>query len=129
MTSYAEQWRYLHRQTMQRTIRRSSLMVSARNPKPERLGEKLVQIRLALGLSQDGMLARLGLAEKYSRSRVSAYELGDREPHLPVLLLYARSVGISTDVLIDDDMDLPARLQKALQNSITRASSRRKRKR
>jgi transcriptional regulator with XRE-family HTH domain len=106
-------------------------MASARDPKSERLGEKLLQIRLALGLSQDGMLERLGLSDKYFRSRISAYELGDREPHLPILLLYARSVNISTDVLIDDDMNLPARLQKATKQSAVRskALSSRKRKR
>lgn len=98
-------------------------MVSARDPKSERLGEKLLQIRLALGLSQDGMLERLGLSEKYSRSRISAYELGDREPHLPILLLYARSVGISTDVLIDDEMDLPAKLVRAAQASAVRSKT------
>ena len=80
--------------------------------KPERLAEKLKQIRLSLGLSQDGMLERLGLAEEFFRSRISAYELGNREPPLPVLLRYARLVNISTDVLIDDEMDLPARLRK-----------------
>ena len=79
-------------------------------PKPERLAEKLLQIRLALGLSQDGMLARLGLSEKLFRSAVSGYELGTREPPLPVLLIYARTVGISTDVLIDDELDLPAKI-------------------
>jgi transcriptional regulator with XRE-family HTH domain len=85
-------------------------MGSGRSPKPERLAEKLLQIRLALGLSQDGMLERLGLADEYFRSRISAYELGNREPHLPILLKYARLVGISTDVLIDDELDLPAKL-------------------
>ena len=84
--------------------------MGAPRQKPERLAEKLKQIRLALGLSQDGMLERLGLAEEFFRSRISAYELGNREPPLPVLLRYARLVGISTDVLIDDEMDLPARL-------------------
>lgn len=105
-------------------------MASRRDPRPARLGEKLLQIRLALGLSQDGMLERLGLAEKYFRSRISAYELGDREPHLPTLLLYARSVGISTDVLIDDEMELPAKLQKTAKRSAIRskAVSHRKRK-
>jgi transcriptional regulator with XRE-family HTH domain len=98
-------------------------MVSARDPKPERLGEKLLQIRLALGLSQNGMLERLGLGERYFRSRISGYELGDREPHLPILLLYARSVGISTDVLIDDEMDLPAKLQKAAKQSAVRSKA------
>jgi transcriptional regulator with XRE-family HTH domain len=80
--------------------------------KPERLAEKLRQIRMALGLSQDGMLERLGLAEEYFRSRISAYELGNREPPLMVLLQYARLVNVSTDVLIDDDLDLPERLPK-----------------
>jgi transcriptional regulator with XRE-family HTH domain len=78
--------------------------------RPERLAEKLKAIRLALGLSQDGMLERLGLAEEYFRSRISAYELGNREPPLPVLLEYARCVGISTDLLIDDELDLPTKL-------------------
>jgi transcriptional regulator with XRE-family HTH domain len=78
--------------------------------KPERLAEKLRQIRMALGLSQDGMLDRLGLAGEYFRSRISAYELGNREPHLPILLKYARLVNVSTDVLIDDDLDLPEKL-------------------
>jgi transcriptional regulator with XRE-family HTH domain len=84
--------------------------MGAPRQKPERLAEKLKQIRLALGLSQDGMLERLGLAEEFFRSRISAYELGNREPPLTVLLQYARLVGISTDVLIDDELDLPTKL-------------------
>lgn len=32
------------------------------------------------------------------------------EPPLPVLLSYARLVGSSTDVLIDDELDLPGKL-------------------
>jgi hypothetical protein len=34
----------------------------------------------------------------------------EREPPLTLLLAYARLVGTSTDVLIDDDLDLPRRL-------------------
>jgi transcriptional regulator with XRE-family HTH domain len=98
-------------------------MGSARRPKPERLAEKLLQIRLALGLSQDGMLRSLGLDEVYLRSRISAYELGNREPHLPVLLKYARLVGISTDVLIDDELNLPAKLLKASEQGAVRSKS------
>jgi transcriptional regulator with XRE-family HTH domain len=78
--------------------------------KPERLAEKLKQIRVSLGLSQDGMLEQLDMVDEFFRSRISAYELGNREPPLPVLLHYARLVGISTDVLIDDEMDLPEKL-------------------
>jgi transcriptional regulator with XRE-family HTH domain len=85
-------------------------MGSRARPKPERLAEKLLQIRLAIDLSQDGMLARLKLGESHFRSAVSGYELGTREPPLPILLKYARLVGISTDVLIDDELDLPDRL-------------------
>ena len=33
------------------------------------------------------------------------FELGTREPPLPVLLAYAKLVDISTDVLIDDSID------------------------
>lgn len=84
--------------------------MGAPRQKPERLAEKLRQIRLTLGLSQDGMLEQLGLTEEFFRSRISAYELGNREPPLPVLLRYARLVGISTDVLIDDELDLPEKL-------------------
>jgi len=43
---------------------------------PKRLGEKLLQIRTALGLSQDGMLRRLGLAEEYGRHYISGFETG-----------------------------------------------------
>jgi transcriptional regulator with XRE-family HTH domain len=85
--------------------------MGAPRQKPERLAEKLKQIRLALGLSQDGMLEHLGLTEEFFRSRISAFELGNREPPLTVLLEYARLAGISTDVLIDDAMDLPSELK------------------
>ncbi len=86
-------------------------------PKPVRLPEKLLQIRIALGLSQDGMLERLGLAESSFRSVISGYERGEREPPLPILLEYARAVGISTDVLIDDEMDLPDKLLRRLKSA------------
>lgn len=79
-------------------------------PKPERLPEKLLHIRLALGLSQSEMLARLGLEEKLLRAAVSGYELGNIEPPLPVLLKYARAAGVCMDALVDDDLDLPAKL-------------------
>ena len=79
-------------------------------PKPKHLPDKLLAIRLALGLSQNEMLARLGLKEKLLRAAVSGYELGNIEPPLPVILQYARVAGICTDVLLDDELDLPAKL-------------------
>src|SRR5436853_6148601 len=92
-------------------IRGGILMGSAARPRPARLTEKLLQIRLGLGLSQNEMLVALGLGEKVFRSAVSGYELGRREPPLPILLKYARLAGISTDVLIDDELDLPKRIK------------------
>lgn len=56
------------------------------------------------------MLARLGLDESHFRSAVSGYELGMREPPLPVLLTYARVAGVCVDVLIDDELNLPSKL-------------------
>jgi transcriptional regulator with XRE-family HTH domain len=82
-------------------------------PKPSRLPEKLLQIRLALDLSQDGMLQRLGLHEKLSRTSISAYELGTGEPPLPVLLDYARIANVWMDAIVDDELDLPNRLPSA----------------
>lgn len=79
-------------------------------PKPKRLPDKLLRIREALGLSQNEMLTRLGLKEKLMRAAVSGYELGTIEPPLPVILQYARVAGICTDVLLDDELDLPAKL-------------------
>ena len=78
--------------------------------RPERLAEKLLQIRSALGLSQSEMLRRLGLEDAISYKKISDYERGEREPSLIILLQYARVAGISTDVLIDDALDLPAKL-------------------
>lgn len=81
-------------------------MGSKARPKPKYLGKKLRVLRTdILGVSQTEMSKRLGLKVDYSA--VSQYELGTREPPLPILLKYARLVGISTDVLIDDKLDLP----------------------
>lgn len=85
-------------------------MGKAQRPRPARLAEKLVTIRNALGLSQNEMLNRLRLADEFGRNYISAFELGAREPPLPVLLRYAQVAGVWVDVLIDDDLDLPARL-------------------
>jgi transcriptional regulator with XRE-family HTH domain len=74
---------------------------------PARLGEKLLQIRTALGLSQDGMLRRLGMAEDYGRHYISGFETGDRKPSLKVLLLYSEVARVWINALVDDAVDLP----------------------
>jgi transcriptional regulator with XRE-family HTH domain len=75
-----------------------------------RLAEKLLDVRNALGLSQNEMIKHLGLEDVLYRSNISGFEVGEREPPLPVLLKYARAAGVSVDVLIDDEMDLPDKL-------------------
>jgi DNA-binding XRE family transcriptional regulator len=74
---------------------------------PARLAEKLKAIRLGLGLSQNGMLQKLGFEDEYDRTEIAHYERGNREPTLPVLLAYARAANIFVEVLIDDSLDLP----------------------
>ena len=76
----------------------------------ERLAEKLRAIRLALGLSQNELIRRLELEDVIYQSNISGYESGEREPPLPILLRYAEAAGICTDTLIDDRLDLPAKL-------------------
>ena len=85
-------------------------MGAAARIKPKRLAEKLRQVREALGLSQTELLRRLGFEEIIAYHRISNYELGTGEPPLPILLAYARLAGVSTDVLIDDELDLPSKL-------------------
>ena len=85
-------------------------MGKAARRRPARLGEKLLRIREALGLSQNEIIRHLGLTELISRDNVSAYELGRREPSLLVLFEYARAAGVCVDVLIDDKSNLPKHL-------------------
>lgn len=79
-------------------------------PRPARLSEKLLQIRNGLGLSQSEMMKVLGLHDKLFASAVSGYEIGKREPPIPVLLKYARIAGVPMEVLADDKLDLPEHL-------------------
>ena len=83
----------------------------ARPPRrrPVRLGEKLRQIRDGFGLSQNGMLRRLGIQDELTRAEWSGYERGLREPSLLTLLQIARAADVNVEVLIDDDMDIPRR--------------------
>ena len=75
-----------------------------------RLAEKLTQIRLALGLSQNELIRRMNLEDELMQARISAFERGVREPKLLVLLSYARVAGVYVDALIDDELDLPSTL-------------------
>jgi transcriptional regulator with XRE-family HTH domain len=91
--------------------------------KPARLREKLVQIRTALGLSQNGLVRHLGLTAELGRETISGYELGTIEPPLPVLLVYARAANVYVDALIDDELDLPLKLPSAKKSQGVKRSS------
>jgi transcriptional regulator with XRE-family HTH domain len=85
-------------------------MKSRKNPK--RLAQKLKAIRLALGQSQRSLIKYLDAEDELIQSHISAFEdsRNNRIPSVNVLLKYARAVNISTDVLIDDELDLPDKL-------------------
>jgi transcriptional regulator with XRE-family HTH domain len=78
----------------------------APKPIPEGLADKLRAIRLHLGWTLDQMAAAVGRTGTSRRTRVYEWEQGIRQPDLPALLAYARLAGVSTDVLIDDDLEL-----------------------
>jgi hypothetical protein len=75
---------------------------------PNRLGEKLKQIRLNLEIdTYEEMIRRLDCPEtNLYPSGIFLFETNKREPTLNVLLKYARLSGVSVDVLIDDELDL-----------------------
>lgn len=85
-------------------------MGRAARSKPIHLGEKLLCIRQKLGLSQDGMVERLSVSDTLTSASISAYELGQREPPLLVMLEYAHIANVYLDVLANDELDLPENL-------------------
>lgn len=90
-------------------------------PRPSRLAKKLSEIRSKLNLSQNGIIRYMGLEDKLTQAEISAFERGVRQPPLNVLLEYARAaagtkqtnrgVGDYLEILIDDSLDLPNKLQ------------------
>jgi transcriptional regulator with XRE-family HTH domain len=78
--------------------------------RPARLSEKLLYIRKGLGLSQNGIISRMGLTDQIIQADISTYELDQREPPLRILLQYARAANVSVEALIDDELNLPENL-------------------
>ena len=79
---------------------------------PKRLAEKLYKIRFELHLTQFDMIRRLNAEDDLIQAHISAFERkrNNRVPSLEILLKYARAAGVSTDILIDDALDLPDNL-------------------
>ena len=82
--------------------------MGSNNLNPNRLAEKLKQIRTQHNLSQNEILQKLGYDGVLFQGNISQYELGRREPPLLVLLAYARLAKVTVDLLIDDNLDLPS---------------------
>ena len=58
-----------------------------------------------LNSHQAAMCKRLGF-KTIIPGHISEYEMGKREPPLPVLLKHAMLVGVSTDLLINDKLEI-----------------------
>jgi hypothetical protein len=83
-------------------------------PSTPGLAEKLSAIRTYLSLSQSQMVQRLKDQKlpfplTVYAGNISRFEQGLREPAPLVLLAYARTAGIAVEVLIDVDLQLPAK--------------------
>ena len=78
-----------------------------RRAMPKKLGKKLLQIRLNLGMSQREIVKALKYHDTPLRaSQISQYEQGQREPTMMLVLAYARLAKVSVESLIDDKMKL-----------------------
>lgn len=91
-----------------------------RRLRPRKLKDKLRMIRQHLDVTQEEIVKRLrplaGGSPIYP-GHISEFENGKRELSLLVLLAYARIADMSTDALIDDEMDLPKKLSSQPQHS------------
>lgn len=88
-------------------------MGRGRRPRPAKLQEKLCEIRKRLAITQEETAKRLiqyGAEETMSSGYVADFETGKREPSLIAILAYAKLIRVSTDALIDDEMELPKKL-------------------
>lgn len=72
-------------------------------PRPKRLAEKLLQIRISRELSQSQIAERVGIVDY---TIISKYEHGLNEPPLMTLLAYAKFAEIPVESLIDDQIHI-----------------------
>jgi hypothetical protein len=88
-------------------------MGRGRRPRPERLQKKVCEIRRTLAITQDELaksLIKHGAEETTHSGYVADFETGKRAPSLLSVLAYARLIGVCSDVLLDDEVDLPEKL-------------------
>ncbi len=76
--------------------------------KPKRMGEKVREIRLRLGITQQKMFELLERhGAKIYVGYIGSYEINEKIPTILVALAYARAAGIPMETLVDDELDLP----------------------
>lgn len=86
-------------------------MSKGKGERPKQLARKLRDIRLRLGLTQETMADALRLQGVTAYTGyIGVYETGHRMPGVLTLLAYANLAGISTDILINDNLELPAKI-------------------
>lgn len=95
-------------------------MGRSRQPRPERLAEKLKEIRVKLDLTQPQMFELLGNTKTALYiGHISLYENDERVPPLVVLLHYARVAKLPLEFLIDDELELPKNLPNKALSELT----------
>jgi transcriptional regulator with XRE-family HTH domain len=79
-----------------------------RRNRPDRLAEKLLQIRQALGLTQREMAERLSerAGVKITHRNISTYERDKSVPFIEIVLAYARLANLEMNHIVDDDLDV-----------------------
>lgn len=82
-----------------------------RRPQSKYLASKILRIREVLNLTQPEIIERLDYEWELTQGMLSNFETGKREAPIPLIVAYARLVGMSTDFLIDDSLNLPEKLQ------------------
>jgi transcriptional regulator with XRE-family HTH domain len=82
------------------SVKEEFLMGRGKQEQPQRIAEKLRQIRLSLGLTQDEMAKRL------ESQNVKVYR-----GYVGLFMAYARIAGVPMETLCDDKLELPATLK------------------
>ena len=75
----------------------------SRNPVVRRLGEKIRTLRIHHGITMQGLADKLGTSSGY----ISLVENGQRKPGAEFVFRIAQLFGVSTDILLNDELDLP----------------------
>ncbi len=88
-------------------------MGTSRRLRPARLAVKLREIRMKLGLTQADMFELLGdTGTRLYVGHIDDYEKDRLVPTLQVVLAYARAASVPMEMIVDDKLDLPAKLPK-----------------